>query len=203
MRWTPFLLTLTLLPVAAPAAAAGWSEPPADDGERLERFLPLARAAWPGSPCAGREVVHVDAAAALRAEAPAIAPEAREPLQGMAEPATCEAWVAGGLSALRFCAVLVHELGHLAGRGHTHEPGHVMNGEGDISSQACERAVRPPASVVLEQELRAQLPSPRSAWRIACGPRRAGERRCTARRGERVRRFWVNQTRSSVTVVPA
>ncbi len=203
MRRTPLLLILTVLCLAAPAAAAGWSEPPADDGERLERWLPLARAAWPDSSCAGREVVHLDAAVALRAEAPVLAPGSSEPLQGMAEPATCEAWVAGGLSPLRFCTVLVHELGHLAGRGHTTEAGDVMNGEGDISSAACERAVRPPASVVLEQELRSRLPTPRSAWRIACGPRRAGERRCTARRGERVRRFWVSQTRSSITIVPA
>jgi hypothetical protein len=202
MRFIPLFLTLTILCVAAPSAAA-WSEPPDDDRARLERFLPLARAAWPGSSCAGREAVHVGADARLAVEAPVLAPGPGESLEGMAAPELCEVWVASGLSALRFCTVLVHELGHLAGREHTAEPDHVMNGAGEISHAPCERAVRPPASVMLEQELRSLLPAPRTGWRLACTPRRGSERRCAARRGERVRRFFVTQSRTAVSVVSA
>ena len=45
------------------------------------------------------------------------------------------------------------------------------------------------------------LPAPRAAWRITCGPRRAGNRRCVARRGRSVRRYDVTEARSSITVV--
>jgi hypothetical protein len=203
MRRAVLVLILLAVPCLAAPVAHGWSEPPEDDGARLARWLPLARAAWPGSPCAGREVVHLRADADLAAEAPSLAPNAVAPLQGMAAPSSCEAWIAAGLSPLRFCTVLVHEVGHLAGRDHTAGAGDVMNGAGDIGHEPCERAVRPPLTVLIDQELRALLPAPRAAWRIGCGPRREGERRCVARRGERVRRFWVSGTRSSVTVVPA
>jgi hypothetical protein len=202
MRCRLPLLTLTILCVAAPCAHA-WTEPPGDDGARLERFLPLARDAWPGSPCAGREVVHVGADDSLAAEVAGLAPGPGQTLEGMAAPATCEVWLAAGLSAQRFCTVLVHELGHLAGREHTAVVHDVMNGAGDIAHEPCERDVHPPAAVVLQQELRALLPGPRGAWRVSCGARRGGERRCKARRGERVRRFFVTQTRTTVSVVPA
>jgi hypothetical protein len=202
MRWTLTLLTLTILCVAAPAAHA-WTAPPDDDGARLERFLPLAREASHGSPCAGREVVHVGADESLAAEVATLAPGPGERLEGMAAPATCEVWLATGLSAQRFCTVLAHELGHLAGREHTTVAHDLMNGAGDISHEPCERDVHPPAKGVLQQELRALLPGPRGAWRVSCGARRSGERRCTARRGERVRRFFVTQTRTTVSVVPA
>jgi hypothetical protein len=195
-------LTLVILCVAAPSAHS-WTEPPDDDGARLERFLPLARDAWPGSPCAGREVVHVGADESLTAEAAALAPGPGERLEGMAAPASCEVWLAAGLSAQRFCTVLTHELGHLAGRAHTTVAHDVMNGAGYIAHEPCERDVQPPAAVVLHQELRALLPGPRGAWRVSCGTRRSGERRCAARRGERVRRFIVTQTRTTLSIVPA
>jgi hypothetical protein len=56
--------------------------------------------------------------------------------------------------------------------------------------------------VLIEDELRSQLPPPRGTWRISCGPRRAGERHCLARRGHSVRRFFASTTADSVTVVP-
>jgi hypothetical protein len=202
MRWILTLFTLTILCMAAPAAHA-WTQPPDDDGARLERFLPLVRDAWPGSPCAGRETVHVGADASLAAEVATLAPGPGETLEGMAAPATCDVWLASGLSAQRFCTVLAHELGHLAGREHTAAAHDVMNGVGDIAHEPCERDVHPPPAVVLQQELHALLPGPRAAWRVSCAARRGAERRCTARRGERVRRFYVSQTRTSVSVVPA
>jgi hypothetical protein len=201
-RIAPFLLTLTALCVASPMAHA-WTAPPGDDPGRLAAFLPIARAAWPASPCAGRETVHLAGDADLRAAAPALTGHAGDELNGMAAPQSCEVWLASGMSARTFCAVLVHELGHLSGREHTTAPGDIMNGAGDIEWAACDRATTPPASVMIDEELRSMLPAPRRAWRIRCGRRRGTERRCIARRGGRVRRYDVTQTRWSVTVARA
>jgi hypothetical protein len=201
-RIAPLLTLITLWCVATPAAHA-WTEPPADDDVRLALFLPIARAAWPGSPCAGREAVHIQADTLLRAEAPLVTGDGNSMLDGMAAPETCEIWMAGDLSALTFCSVLVHEFGHLAGREHTDTPGDVMNGEGDVDWEPCERAVTPPASVRMMQELRSVLPAPRSSWRVSCGARRGAERRCVARRGTRVRRYVVAQTHDAFTVASA
>jgi hypothetical protein len=201
-RIAPLLLTLIAACVVVPTAHA-WTEPPDDDPGRLAAFLPLARAAWPASPCAGRETVHLAGDAALRAQAPALTSRTGDVLNGMAAPETCELWLATGMTARTFCTVLVHEFGHLAGREHSTAPGDLMNGEGDIEWPACDRATTPPASAMVEDELRSVLPAPRAAWRITCGPRRGDERRCVARRGSRVRRYDVTQRRSSVSVAPA
>lgn len=198
----PLLTLITLWCVATPTAHA-WTEPPAGDDARLALFLPIARAAWTGSPCAGREVVHAQADTILRAEAPLVTGEANSMLDGMAAPETCEVWMAGDLTALTFCSVLVHEFGHLAGQGHTDRPGDVMNGAGDVDWEPCERAVTPPAGVRMMQELRSVLPAPGSAWRVSCGARRGSERRCVARRGTRVRRYVVAQSRDATTVTSA
>jgi hypothetical protein len=202
VRCTAPLLTLALLCVLAPAAHA-WTEPPADDGARLAMFLPVARAAWPGSPCAGRETVFLHADAELRAEAPILTGNPHDALDGMASPSTCEAWLSSGLPAAKFCTVLVHELGHLAGRGHTDTPGDVMNGDGDVDYAPCDRLVTPPPGEEALAQIRAVLPAPRAAWRIACGARQGAERRCVARRGSSVRRYFVRQTSTSLTVAAA
>jgi hypothetical protein len=191
-----------LLCVMAPSAHA-WTEPPDDDAARLAMFLPIARAAWPASPCAGRETVHLQSDTLLRAEAPLVTGDANSMLDGMAAPERCEVWMAGDLTALTFCSVLVHEFGHLAGREHADTPGDVMNGEGDVDWDPCERAVTPPATVRMMQELRSVLPAPRGGWQISCGAKRGAERRCVARRGARVRRYIVAQTHSAVTVASA
>jgi Matrixin len=196
-RIVPLLLTLIAVCAVATADASG--QAPATDAARLAQFLPIARAAWPGSPCAGREAVHLSGDAALRAEAPAIAGPG-EALNGMAAPETCEVWLASSMSPRTFCSVLVHEFGHLGGLQHTTTPGDVMNGAGDIDYAPCDRATAPPAGELLEDELRSVLPAPRTAWRIRCGAKHGSERRCVARRGKRIRRYDVTQTRSSVTV---
>jgi hypothetical protein len=201
MRHTALLLTLIAVCAIVPTAHA-WTAPPDDDAGRLAAFLPIARAAWPGSPCAGREVVHLAGDAALRAQAPALTGHTGDVLNGMATPATCEVWLAARMSARTFCTVLVHELGHLAGREHSAVAGDIMNGAGDIEWAACDRATTPPVGAMVADELRSMLPAPRAAWRITCGPRRGHERRCVARRGQRVRRFYVTQTRDSVSVAP-
>jgi len=197
-RIAPLLLTLIAAGASMPASGA-LAQDPATDSARLAQFLPIARAAWPGSPCAGREVVHLAGDAALRARAPTIAGPG-EALDGMAEPDTCEVWLASAMTARTFCTVLVHELGHLAGHEHTTTPGDVMNGAGDIDFAACDRATAPPATEQVEEELRSVLPAPRAAWRITCGPKRGAARRCVARRGRSVRRYDVTETKTTVTV---
>jgi hypothetical protein len=197
-RIAPLLLTLIAAGAAVPASLA-LAQTPATDSARLQQFLPIARAAWPGSPCAGREAVHLAGDAALRAQAPAIAGPG-ESLNGMAEPDTCEVWLSSTMTARTFCTVLVHEFGHLAGRGHTTTPGDVMNGEGDIDYAPCDRATEPPAAAQVEDELRSVLPAPRAAWKIGCGPKHGSDRRCVARRGKSVRHYDVTETKTTVTV---
>jgi hypothetical protein len=199
-RIAPLLLTLVAACAAAMPATLAFAQSPAADAARLQRFLPIARAAWPGSPCAGRENVHLSSDAALRAQAPALAGPGEE-LDGMAEPDTCEVWLAGDLTARTFCTVLVHELGHLAGREHTATPGDVMNGAGDLDWPACDAATEPSAIEQVEEELRSVLPPPRAAWKVSCGPKRGAERRCVARRGRSVRHYDVTESRTTVTVV--
>jgi hypothetical protein len=201
-RIAPLVLTLIAVCVAVPTAHA-WTPPPDDDPGRLAAFLPMARAAWPGSPCAGREVIHLTGDAALRAQAPALTGHAGDVLDGMAAPQTCEVWLASGMSAGTFCAVLVHELGHLAGREHTAIPGDIMNGAGDIDWPACDRPTTPPVTAMAKEEVRSVLPAPAASWRIRCGRKRGSERRCVARRGERVRRYEVTETRNAVSVARA
>jgi hypothetical protein len=196
-RIAPLLLTLIAVGGVAPAHA--FAQAPATDAARLARFLPIARAAWPGSPCAGRENVHLAGDAVLRAEAPAIAGPGGA-LNGIATPETCEVWLAAGMDARTFCTVLVHELGHLAGREHTTTPDDVMNAEGDIDWAPCDAATARSPHEMLIHELRSVLPTPRAAWKIRCGPKRGSERRCVARRGRSVRRYHVTETRTAVTV---
>ena len=193
-------LLLTLIAVCAATTAHAVAQAPAADTARLAQFLPIARAAWPGSPCAGREQVHLGGDIALRAAAPSVAGSG-EALNGMATVATCEVWLSAEMDARTFCTVLVHELGHLAGRDHVTTRGDVMNGEGDIDWPACDRATDPPATERVEGELRSVLPAPRAAWRVTCGERHGTHRRCVARRGRSLRRYAVTEGRTAVTVV--
>jgi hypothetical protein len=89
---------------------------------------------------------------------------------------------------------------HLAGRPHVTTPGDIMNGEGDIDWEPCDRATDPPASDTIEAALRSVLPAPRAAWRITCGARHGSERRCVAHRGRSIRRYDVTETKTTVTV---
>jgi hypothetical protein len=199
MRRIAPLVTLIAACLAMPVTHALAQPPAAADHARLQQFLPIARAAWPGSPCAGRETVHLAGDLVLRARAPAVAGPGGE-LNGMAQPASCEVWLRSGMAARTFCAVLVHELGHLAGRGHTTTAGDIMNGEGDIDWPACDRATDPSATEQVESELRSVLPAPRAAWRVTCGSKRGAQRRCVARRGRSVRHYEVTESKTSVTV---
>lgn len=195
------LLAVLLLVAAAPAAHA-LTQAPARDEDRLTAFLDLARRPWAASPCAGREVVHLHASAALAAEAAAQAVPADRTVMGMAAPETCEVWVGGGLSAIDFCVTLVHELGHLAGHDHTAAAGDVMNGEGLMDHAPCHAAIPPAAAsaAAAAGKVRAVLPAPARAWRVVCGARRGAARPCRAQGAGSVRRFRVIQTATALSV---
>jgi hypothetical protein len=193
-------LLLTLIAACGVATSPAVAQTPATDAARLAQFLPIARAAWPASPCEGRENVHLAGDALLRAEAPAVAGPG-EALNGLATPETCEVWLASGMDARTFCTVLVHELGHLAGRAHTTTPGDVMNANGDIDWAPCDQATAPSPGEMLRDELRSVLPAPRVKWRIRCGAKRGSHRRCVARRGRSIRRYDVTESPAVVTVV--
>ncbi len=156
-RFIALCFTLGVLIVLV---GAGCARAAATDEARLGWFLPIARAAWPGSPCAGHEVIHLRADALLNADAPTFGALPSQ-LIGLTNPATCEIWIRSGLNADAFCTVLTHEMGHeaegptlqppvdrfghvhgpLDALGHTSVPGDIMNGDGDISWAPCDWAV--------------------------------------------------------------
>lgn len=84
-----------------------------------DRFLPTAQAAWPASPCAGREVVHLDADARVDV----FDQQDHYASGGRGDAATCQIWMRHIDYPVWFCEGLVHEAGHLAGYSHTGEPG--------------------------------------------------------------------------------
>jgi hypothetical protein len=191
---------LALAAVAPGAPAAG--QAPARDEDRLAAYLDLARRPWTGSPCAGREVVHLRATAEIAAEAAAQAVSSDRIVMGMAAPASCEVWIRGGLSALDFCVTLVHELGHLAGHDHTAEAGDVMNGDGLMDHAPCRAAVPPlvTSAAAAAREIRSRLPAPARAWQVVCGPRRGSARACRAQGAGAVRRYQVLQRAGTLLV---
>lgn len=93
------VMALTLLVLAVMPAVAGAAIPPG--------ALGVARAAWPGSPCAGREQV---------SEVPIVLGEPS--YAGAAFVAGCRVEVRVDLPPATACTTLVHEFGHLAGYGH-------------------------------------------------------------------------------------
>jgi hypothetical protein len=156
LRFIALCFTLGVLCVLVGACNARAA---ATDEARLGWFLPIARAAWPASPCAGHETIHLHAATLDT-------PSAGAPLglDGLAQPVTCEVWLRPGMDPERFCETLVHEEGHLDeegvgvpmhapvdqfGRahgpidtsGHTSTPGDIMNGDGDVFWAPCFDAV--------------------------------------------------------------
>lgn len=100
-----------LVAVVVAAALSAPSAAPAADGTKVTQSLAIARDAWPGSPCAGRETIQVNADAALAAVG--------DGRGGDGAKETCTVRMASGMDPYQFCVSLVHEFGHLAGHDHT------------------------------------------------------------------------------------
>lgn len=181
-------------------AAGARASAPADDDARVAAFKPIARAAWPDSPCAGRERVYTHADAAMDAQD---ARSGGERAIARAFPDTCEVYIRSGLTAVAFCIAEVHEFGHLAGYGHTDDPTDVHAPAGplaDVMHGPDHMADYPPCRAATAESLYAQvrtavtwdLPAPVAAWRVACTSMRIRRPRCTATRpGARPRHFSV------------
>lgn len=84
-----YVLAMALVLLAAPTANAS--------------YIDVARAQWPGSPCAGREIVTIEPLVGV---------------DGLAWKEECRVAIRAGMSEYDTCLVLVHEIGHLAGQEH-------------------------------------------------------------------------------------
>lgn len=116
-----------LVPLAI--AASIMPAPPAAD---LNRAIEVARAAYPASPCNGREVYRVvdriDDAGDTRA-------------QGAATASSCAVELATRRRGPLLCGLVVHEHGHLAGLAHSDDPADVMHSSAP-APPACEPTAR-------------------------------------------------------------
>ena len=174
-------VAVTAIGAPTPAAVA------ASEHDWLAKFLPIARAAWPGSPCENREAVATDA----------ILPAA---YAGLAWENECRVVISRGLFQLEFCDVLVHEFGHLAGRQNlTNAPEDVMN-ETPGPWPPCVAAISSPRT--LSDEVRLVLPAPSAAWRLTIGPLQNGGCRYVRahRTGWRVRRYKLCPVDDSIEI---
>lgn len=177
MRWSSSLRLVSLVvALAAPASANAWAPPPATDEARLAADLPIARAAWPGSPCAGREIVH------LHADLRLAEMDALDGIHsgGRAQVAMCEVWLVSYATPDAFCDALVHELGHLAGYGHTGVGGDVQAPSGPQAMAMQESPSYPACRSALRDLVWQLLPAAHTTWRIACTPLQLGHGRCSA-----------------------
>lgn len=151
MRTLALIATAALAVALSPPATAVAVTPGA-----VGRYTPIARAAWPGSPCAGREQVTLAA----------VLPFYGDTADGMAyEDGSCRVVLLASLPDWRACIVLVHEFGHLAGRSHTSDAG-IMDPVASAGWPACYAATADPVG-----DIASLLPPPRAAWRMTSGPR--------------------------------
>lgn len=170
--------------------------PPPRSSTTIEReiaaYAPVARAAWPGSACAGREQIEVVAEIEARPDGIDAAGEAWE--------SECHVRVEADLTGSGLCRILVHEFGHLAGLDHDPHPESVMHATTTASIvPACDKAAQ--RALTLRPEVVA-------AWWLVDGQRTGTAARCRAR-GDRVpvivrcvfRDRWGKVSRDRIAVV--
>jgi hypothetical protein len=154
MRWLIAALVALLL---APAGASAVYPTGADS-------LAIADAYWGPHPCRGRVVVTVDPTLPARGhdgEAPGIAIDA----SGGWRRVSCVIALAPDLAPDVACEMTMHEIGHLIyGPSHRGRMAH-------YDARPCFAAGWPVAPRrQLIDAIRADLPTPRAAWRISCTP---------------------------------
>lgn len=130
------VLLALLVSLVAPTSAQAKL---ATDADRLIAFTPVAAATYP-SACAGHVTVNLNADAALATEAARTGGGIR--LAQAHGDGSCVIDMSSGMDSARFCKVLLHEYGHLAGREHDDSHPNVMSGHADFGSvPQCDRAV--------------------------------------------------------------
>ena len=151
----------------------------------------IARQAWPGSPCEGREQILY---------APYLGANALGPITGAADVnGSCAVTLRSDLDAISMCFVLVHELGHLAGYAHTPEPGSPQDARANVMRpapgrwDACDAARLAPEPRVVARRDAVALVRRRAPKRaVTCRRVRPDSFACTARRkGHRTIAFFV------------
>jgi len=143
VRRTIVLAGLAAAVAAAPAGAQDLAAfRPADSHPELGQVLPTARAAWPDSPCAGREEIAITDT--LPSGAPDGALGAAATFAGrclvLLRPVLLRPGWEYGL-----CVAVTHEFGHLAGLGHSDDPADLMHPLLDgVRYEPCRLATGPP-----------------------------------------------------------
>lgn len=143
MRRTIVLAGLAATIAAVPAGAQDLAAfRPADSYPELGQVLPTARAAWPGSPCAGREEIAIT---------DTLPPGASEGSLGAAATFGGRCLVVLKPVLLQpgwgyeLCVAVTHEFGHLAGFRHSDDPADLMYPLlDDVRYEPCRPATKPP-----------------------------------------------------------
>lgn len=192
MRVTLLAICLALVMASSADAATGHrppgvSLPPATEEAKLAAYLDVARSYWPGSRCAGREVVRLRADDEIARWRPDVANA-----HGAAFADACTILLRGDLPAERFCFVLAHELGHLAGR--EHEEGESVMSLDTSRLGPCVRATATIERSLVWYDLVARLPRQGRGWHIV----RRGPRVFVARRAKHVRLLVLNNGQAVV-----
>jgi hypothetical protein len=160
VRRTIVLAGLAATIAAVPAGAQDLAAfRPADSYPELGQVLPTARAAWPGSPCAGREEIAIT---------DTLPPGASEGSLGAAATFGGRCLVVLKPVLLQpgwgyeLCVAVTHEFGHLAGFRHSDDPADLMYPLlDDVRYEPCRPATKPPdppvppgiVSITPDQEL--------------------------------------------------
>lgn len=163
------LILIFLLVICAQAQATTLNT----DEDRLAWFLPVARAQWTDSPCVGVEnvVLHDDAEVPTGKVGAAFG--------------NCRAGIVSGLDDYTFCAVLVHEMGHLDGQDHSTDPESIMYPTVPGDYMPCLKALPPPDDPITSTPMATASTQPSAPSEID---------EVTSWFGKRARSQWISAT---------
>jgi hypothetical protein len=134
VRKTATFLTVAAALAVTTSAHASDGPYPVDTRAELGPYLPIARSAWPNSPCTGRERI---------AYATDIGANNGLDMDAASVPETClvymnpRMFVDSPQGRYMFCTLLTHEFGHLAGQVHSDDPNNIMHSPTPSYYQPC------------------------------------------------------------------